>query len=139
HAPPLRGRGPGGPRWVRPIGRVAWLTPFAPSGFHEVWGVVDGAADLTDLDEEDCRALGQGLSHVLATYLAWNLASFNFGIIGGGPDAGRSGHQVVLKVVSRSNPDPMYRSDVTYFERIYDEALIDADPEEIAAGMRPRF
>jgi galactose-1-phosphate uridylyltransferase len=129
----------GGPRWVGRIGRVAWLTPFAPTGFHEVWGIVDGAADLTDLDEEDCRALGQGLSHVLATYLAWNLASFNFGIIGGGPDAGPAGHQVVLKVVSRSNPDPMYRSDVTYFERIYAEALIDADPEEIAAGVRDRF
>jgi hypothetical protein len=33
----------------------------------------------------------------------------------------------------------MYRSDVTYFERLYDEALIDADPEEIAAELRPRF
>jgi galactose-1-phosphate uridylyltransferase len=129
----------GGPRWVGGIGRVAWLTPFAPSGFNEVWAVVDGAADLTDLDEEDCRALGQGLSQVLATYLTWNLASFNFGIIGGGPDGSQAGHQVVLKVVSRSNPDPMYRSDVTYFERLYDEALIDADPEEIAAGLRPGF
>ena len=27
-----------GPRWVGHIGRVAWLTPFAPTGFHEVWG-----------------------------------------------------------------------------------------------------
>jgi galactose-1-phosphate uridylyltransferase len=129
----------GGPRWVGRIGRVAWLTPFAPSGFNEVWAVVEGVADLPDLNDEDCRGLGQGLSQVLAAYLDWNLASFNFGIIGGGPDASQSGHQVVLKVVSRSNPDPMYRSDVTYFERLYDEALIDADPEEIAAGVRPRF
>ncbi len=29
-----------GPRWVGRTGRVAWLTPFAPTGFHEVWGVV---------------------------------------------------------------------------------------------------
>jgi galactose-1-phosphate uridylyltransferase len=129
----------GGPRWVGRLGRVAWLTPFAPSGFNEVWGVVDGAPDLTDLDEDDCRALGEGLSKVLAAYLAWNLASFNFAIVGGGPDGRLSGHQVVLKVVSRSNPDPMYRSDVTYFERLYGEALIDVDPEEIAAGVRPRF
>ena len=26
----------GGPRWVGRTGRVAWLTPFAPTGFHEV-------------------------------------------------------------------------------------------------------
>src|SRR5580704_8676825 len=32
----------GGPRWVGQTGRVAWLTPFAPVGFHEVWGVVSG-------------------------------------------------------------------------------------------------
>ena len=62
-----------GPRWVGHIGRVAWLTPFAPTGFHEVWGVVSGAADVTDLTEQDSRALGQGLSQVLAAYRAWNL------------------------------------------------------------------
>jgi UDPglucose--hexose-1-phosphate uridylyltransferase len=128
-----------GPRWVGHTGRVAWLTPFAPSGFHEVWGVVSGAADVTDLTEEDCRALGQGLSQILAAYRAWNLASFNFGMIGGGPQAREDGYQVVLKVVSRSNPEPMYRSDATYFERLYGEALIDLSPEEVAVGVRAMF
>ena len=129
----------GGPRWVGHIGRVAWLTPFAPGGFHEVWAVVAGAADVTELTVEDCRALGQGLSRVLATYRAWNLASFNFAVIGGGPQAHQHGHQVVLKVVSRSNPEPWYRSDATYFERLYAEALIDLSPEEVADGIRGRF
>ena len=128
-----------GPRWVGPIGRVAWLTPFAPSGFHEVWGVVSGAADVTELTEEDTQALGQGLSQVLAAYQAWNLASFNFAVIGGGPQAREHGHQVVLKVVSRSNPEPWYRSDATYFERLYGEALIDLSPEEVAEAVRARF
>lgn len=129
----------GGPRWVGQTGRVGWLTPFAPSGFHEVWGVVSGAADVTELTEEDCQALGQGLSQVLAAYQAWNLASFNFGVIGGGPQAREHGYQVVLKVVSRSNPEPMYRSDVTYFERVYGEALVDLSPEEVADAVRARF
>ena len=129
----------GGPRWVGQIGRVAWLTPFAPSGFHEVWAVVSGAADLTELTEEDSRALGQGLSHILAAFKAWNLTSFNFGMIGGGPQAREHGHQVVLKVLSRSNPDPAYRSDATYFERLYGEALIDLSPEEVADCIRGRF
>jgi UDPglucose--hexose-1-phosphate uridylyltransferase len=129
----------GGPRWVGHTGRVAWLTPFAPSGFHEVWGVVTGAADVTELTDEDSRALGQGLSQVLAAFRAWNLTSFNFGVIGGGPQARENGHQVVLKVLSRSNPEPMYRSDATYFERLYEEALIDRSPEEVADGVRPRF
>jgi len=128
-----------GPRWVGHTGRVAWLTPFAPTGFAEVWGVVAGVADVTDLTDEDCRALGQGLSQVLAAYLAWNLASFNFGLIGGGPHADEDGHQVVLKVLSRSNPEPVYRSDATYFERIWGEAMIDLSPEEVAEGVRAKF
>jgi UDPglucose--hexose-1-phosphate uridylyltransferase len=129
----------GGPRWVGRTGRVAWLTPFAPTGFHEVWGVVGGAADVTDLTEEDCAALGQGLSQILAAYQAWNLTSFNFGVIGGGPQAREDGHHVVLKVISRSNPDPYYRSDATYFERLWGEALLDLSPEEVAGDLRARF
>jgi galactose-1-phosphate uridylyltransferase len=128
-----------GPRWVGRTGRIAWLAPFAPTGFSEVWGVVDTVADITDLTEEDCRALGEGLSRILATYRVWNLTSFNFGIIGGGPQGREHGFQVVLKVMSRSNPEPVYRSDATYFERIYGEALIDISPEDVAEGLRGAF
>ena len=129
----------GGPRWVGRTGRVAWLTPFAPTGFHEVWGVVGGVADLTELTEQDTQDLGRGLSQVLAVYRTWNLASFNFALIGGGPQAREHGHQVVLKVLSRSNPEPVYRSDATYFERLLGEAMIDLSPEEVAEGIRARF
>src|SRR5579862_3845714 len=129
----------GGPRWVGHTGRVAWLTPFAPTGFHEVWGVVDAVADITELTEEDCRALGEGLSRILAAYQDSNLTSFNYGMIGGGPHAHEDGHLVLLKVVSRSNPDPVYRSDATYFERLWGEAMIDLSPEEVAESVRARF
>jgi hypothetical protein len=60
-------------------------------------------------------------------------------VIGGGPGADQHGYQVVLKVVSRSNPDPSYRSDATSFERLYGEAMIDLSPEEVAQGIRARF
>jgi UDPglucose--hexose-1-phosphate uridylyltransferase len=60
-------------------------------------------------------------------------------VIGGGPGADGYGYQVVVKVVSRSNPEPRYRSDATYFERLYGEAMIDMSPEEVAGGVRARF
>jgi UDPglucose--hexose-1-phosphate uridylyltransferase len=31
----------------------------------------------------------------------------------------------------------MYRSEVTYFERLHDEALVDLSPEEVAGELRP--
>ncbi len=129
----------GGPRWVGRIGRVAWLTPFAPMGFHEVWGVVSDASDIVGLAGDDVDALGEGLSRVLRVYARWNLASFNFALTGGGPDAATAGWRVLLRVVSRSAPEPYYRSDATYFERLYGEALIDQAPEDVAAGLSAAF
>ncbi len=129
----------GSPRWIGRLGRVAWFTPFAPAGFHEVWAVVPEAHDLTDLDDTDVADLGDGLSRVFAGYREWNLTSFNFALLGAGPAPGRERYHVVLKVVSRSNAEPMYRSDATFFERLHDEAMIDLSPEEVAAGARSRF
>lgn len=84
-------------------------------------------ADITDLTEDDSRALGQRVSRCLAAYKDWNLTSFIFGLIGGGPlSRARTGYQVVLKLVSRSNPEPLYRSDAT--ERLWAEALINMNP-----------
>ena len=94
---------------------------------------------MTDLTEQDTRDLGQGLSQVLAAYRDQNLASWNFALTGGGPRAREHGYQVVLRVLSRSNPEPVYRSDATYFERLHGEALIDLSPEEVAGAVRARF
>ena len=129
----------GGPRWIGTTGRVAWLAPFAPTGFHEAWGVVDGASDLTDLTDDDTAALGEGLSRVFGAYRAWNLTSFNFALLGGGPEGAGQRYRAVLKVVSRANAEPTYRSDVTYFERLHDEAMVDVAPEEVAEALRARF
>ena len=52
---------------------------------------------------------------------------------------GEHGHQVALGVLSRSNPEPRYRSDAAYFERIYGAALIDLSPEDVADSVRTRF
>ena len=127
-----------GPRWVGSRGRVAFLTPFAPTGFHEVWAVVPGCSAIEDLTDQDCADLGEGLSRVFGAYHALNLTSFNWALFGGSPTpSGR--FAVVLKVVSRSNAEPMYRSDVTFFERLHGEAMIDLAPEDLAADLRPRF
>lgn len=128
----------GGPRWVARRGRVAVLTPFAPVGFHEVWLVVSGCRDITELTGDDCADLGASLSRVLGAYHGLNLTSFNWAMYGAGP-APTDRYSTLLRVVSRSNAEPLYRSDVTYFEKLHDEAMIDLTPEELAEVLRPRF
>lgn len=128
----------GGPRWLGARGRVVALTPWAPVGFHEVWMLVPDADDIVDLTDDDCGDLGAVLSGALQSYHSLNLASFNWAMYGGGPQrSGRYG--VLLRLVSRSNPEPMYRSDVTYFERLHGEAMIDLTPEQVAEAMRPHL
>lgn len=128
----------GGERWIGRRGRVSLLTPWAPIGFHEVWAVVDGAHDITDLTVDDCADLGSALSSVFHTYYSLNLTSFNWAMYGGGPTPSDR-YSLLLRVVSRSNAEPMYRSDVTYFERLHAEAMIDLSPEAMAADVRARF
>ncbi|WP_134322820.1 hypothetical protein [Cumulibacter soli] len=127
-----------GPRWIGRRGRVAFFTPFAPAGFHEVWAVVDGCADIVDLTEADCADLGGGMSAVLGTYHALNLTSFNWALAGGGPNPSQR-YSLLLRMVSRSNVDAMYRSDVTYFEKLHNEAMVDVGPEAVAALVREHF
>ncbi len=128
-----------GARYVGRIGDVEFLAPFAPSGFREVWAVLGGAADIVDLADEHVVALTDGLARILGAYVEWNLGSFNFALTGGGADAEALGLNPLFRIVARSNPEPWYRSDVTYFERLYGELMVDITPEETAAGLRERF
>lgn len=124
-----------GPRWIGQRGRWSVLTPWAPIGFHEVWAVLDGESAIEKLTGDDCADLGSVLSGVFAGYDDLFLSSFNYALYGGGPQP-TDRFSLLLRVVSRSNPDPMYRSDVTYFERLHGEAMIDVPPEQVAETMR---
>lgn len=127
-----------GARWLSRIGRTSFLTPWAPVGFHEVWAVVEGVSGIEELRSEDCADLGTGLSAVLAAYHDLNLTSFNWALYGGGPrPSGRS--WLLLKVVSRANAEGTYRSDVTFFEKLHAEAMVDVGPEGVAQLVRPYF
>ncbi len=128
----------GGERWLGTRGRMIVVTPWAPVGFHEAWVLMPDVPDLPALDDGDCADLGAILSGIFQWYFASNLASFNWAMYGGGP-APTDAYGVLLRVVSRSNPDPMYRSDVTYFEKLHAEAMLDRTPEENAEELRPHL
>jgi galactose-1-phosphate uridylyltransferase len=128
-----------GPRWIGETGPVAWLTPFAPTGFHEVWGYIQGVRDIPQLDEPTTRCLGQGVAKILGAYAGAHLSAFNFSLQGGGPEASENGTELLFRVVSRAPIEPYYRSEITYFERLGLEAMIDQSPESWAHAVRTRF
>lgn len=126
-------------RYIGTTGSITWLTPFAPRGFQEIWGVVDTAGDLVELGEEHIADLADGLVRVFRYYDSHNFSAFNYSIVGGGPESSSIGFRLVFRILVRSNPDRHYRSDVTYFERLLDEPLLDISPEQVASDAREFF
>lgn len=127
-----------GDRFVGRMGRVAWLTPFAPLGFNEVRAVVAGCETILDLTDEDLAALAQGIARVLAWYAASAYNSFNLALYSGPLDRSL-GLSVNLAMVTRTALLPSYRSDAMYLERLHWEAAVDRTPEDNAAALRPSF
>lgn len=122
-------------RFVGNWGSVSIITPFAPVGFREVWIVSRIQGDIVDLDDAQVADFARALAFVIKGYVKLNLQSFNFAMTGSG-DAKEVGGNVLLRIVARSNPSAAYRSDVTYFERLYNESMIDVTPEETASFLR---
>ena len=128
-----------GSRYVGTTGTVTWVTPFAPRGFQEIWGIIDGVGDLPALGDSHISDLADGVVRVLRYYEAHNFSAFNYSLAGGGPDGSTMGFRLVFRILVRSNPDPYYRSDVTYFERLLDEPLLDVAPETVAKAAGQFF
>lgn len=128
-----------GPRFIGTSGALTWLTPFAPQGFQEIDAIFDAVSDVVDMGETELRDLSSGLSRVLQYYRSQNFSAFNFSMAGGGPAADDFGYRLVFRILVRSNSEPYYRSDVTYFERMLCEPLLDVAPELVASACSPFF
>ena len=120
-----------GDRYVGGTGGVEWLTSFAPVGFNEIRAFVPGVGEIGDLDDTLVGELGRGLAAALNLYAEMGYQSFNWALYGGGT--------VNLRLVTRSNLKPLYRSDSAYFERLHWQAIVDTSPEDLAARARGRF
>ena len=126
-----------GQRHLGSLGGVEWLASFAPFGFNELRAFVPGVAAPAELDDDRVAALGEGVSCALGLYAELGMQSFNLAIYGTPP--GRPDAVLGLRLVSRSNVAPLYRSDVAYFERMHWQAMVDRTPEELAERAGSRF
>jgi galactose-1-phosphate uridylyltransferase len=126
-----------GDRYIGSTGSVEWLASFAPIGFNEVRALLPGAVSPSDLSDQRVEELGEGVAAVLNLYADLGFESFNLALYGAPPST--RGYMLNLRIVCRSNLGSPYRSDVTYFERLHWQAMVDTSPEELAAKARARF
>lgn len=123
-----------GVRYLGGTGQVRWLAAFAPVGPAELRALVPGVSSPAELDEELVTELGWGVATALGLYAELGFWSFNLALYGL-----PAGHPLLLRMVCRQNPRPLYRSDVTYLELLHWEAAVDVLPEELAERAGDRF
>jgi galactose-1-phosphate uridylyltransferase len=126
-----------GIRFLGSSGRVDWLAAFAPAGPGELRAFVSGVASPVELDDDLVAELGWGIATAMGLYAEMGHTSFNLAVYGAPP--GTSGYPLTLRMVLRSNVAPLYRSDVTWLERLHVETATDLLPEDLAERAGGRF
>ncbi len=125
-----------GERFIAASGRVHWFVSFAPIGFNEVCGVVEGHESMTTLDKAEIASLARGIVSTLKYYEDKNLNSFNFAIYS---IFGEGSHQLLIRIISRTPIQPYYLNDWTSFEVLQSELTTNIYPEVLCREIRPYF
>jgi len=116
---------------------VEWLAAFAPRGPGELRAFVWPAGNPADLDRPLVDELGSGIATAMNFYAELGYSSCNWALYGAPVD--RVGYPLNLRMVLRSNVAPLYRSDVTWLERLHHELATDVLPEDLAERAGDRF
>jgi UDPglucose--hexose-1-phosphate uridylyltransferase len=126
-----------GERYLGGSGEVHWLASFAPLGPGELRALIPRVTSTIEFDDSLIEELGKGLATALNLYAELGYQSFNLAIYGAPPET--EAYALNLRILCRSNPAPLYRSDATYLERLHWEAAVDINPEALAERARGRF
>jgi galactose-1-phosphate uridylyltransferase len=125
-----------GKRYINNIGRVHWFVSYAPIGFNEVCGSVEGHGSVITLGKEEITPLAEGIVSTLRYYYEKNLNSFNFSIYS---ISGEAHYQLLIRIISRTPFQPNYSNDCTSFEVLQSELTSNIIPEELCREIRPYF
>ncbi len=126
-----------GERFLGEIGDTVWVTAFAPLGFAEIRAFLPGVASPAELSPGQVTDLGTGVAAVLNFYADLGFESFNMAVYGAPPHT--PGYPLNLRLVCRSNLQPLYRSDTAWLDKLHWEPTSDVSPEELAERARGRF
>jgi UDPglucose--hexose-1-phosphate uridylyltransferase len=128
-----------GVRYLREIGRVSWLTPYAPLGMNDCQAIVRGTASLDSLSDYDLTGLVEGLGKVLKFYYEAGVRSFNLAIFSGPFGESLDYFDVGLRIVSRYGYKSRYVSDVWALQYLLGEQEVYESPEETCLKLKKYF
>jgi UDPglucose--hexose-1-phosphate uridylyltransferase len=125
-----------GERYIAKNGKIHWFASFAPIGFNEVCGSVEGHGSVITLNKEEITSLAKGIVSTLKYYYEKDLSSFNFSIYS---ISGEPAHQLFIRIISRTPIQPYYPNDWTSFKILQSEPTSYIFPEKLCREIRPYF
>ncbi len=125
-----------GERFIGKLGKVTWLTSFAPKGFIDITAVFERTPAIADIDVSDWTDFSRGLSAAMKYLDSQGLYSFNMAMYSG---LGEDHFWTHAKLIPRALLPPMNTSDINYFNTLHDEVLTIFEPEQTCAEARAFF
>jgi UDPglucose--hexose-1-phosphate uridylyltransferase len=128
-----------GERYLGKLGKVHWLTPFAPMGLNESEAIVPEVSDLSSLSDEDLNGLAEGVVKVLGYYYGTGIRSFNMAVYSGPFGEPLEYFDLSLRVVSRYGYKERFVSDIWALQYLLDEQEVYEAPEETCSKLSKYF
>jgi len=128
-----------GQRYLGRLGRVHWLTPFAPKGLNESQAIVSGVSDLSSLSPEDVDGITKGIVRTLGYYHDTGVRSFNIAIYSGPFGETSDYFDLNVRIVSRYGYKHNFVSDVWALQYLLDEQEVYEAPEETCSKLKKYF
>ena len=126
-------------RYLGKLGRVHWLTPFAPSGLNESQAILPGVSSLSSASRDDLEDVSKGIVRILEYYYETGLRAFNFAIYSGPFGEDCDYFDLNLRIVSRYGYKPRFVSDVWTLQYLLGEQEVYDAPEETCSKLKRYF
>ena len=128
-----------GDRYLAKLGKVHWLTPFAPMGLNESQAIVPKVSDLSFLSDEDLHSLAEGVVKILGYYHDIGVRSFNMAVYSGPFGEALDFFDLSLRIVSRYGYKPRFVSDIWAFQYLLGGQEVYETPEETCSKLKKYF
>ncbi|MBN1552652.1 hypothetical protein JW979_14350 [bacterium] len=125
-------------RWIGLSGEWHWITAFSPSGPNEILGIPERHKSITQLTRQDVNDLASGISKILRYFHEQGYSSYNF-TLAGSVDSQSSNMPCMVRIITRQNFRPNYRTDDYFLQKFLGIELIIVTPEQLALGIKRVF
>ncbi len=128
-----------GQRYLGRIGRITWLTAYAPIGVAgDVLAVVDGVTSTLELSDDDLLDLSIGLTKAMTAYDRMGIYSFNMNLFTGAEGDDHARVHLLFSPRTFFN-QTLGATDIGAIRNLYNEPICMAFPEEINGMVKSEF